>query len=207
MNIPSKLIQDAVNEFSKLPGIGQKTALRLVLHLLKQSPEHCDKLGSAISKMRHEIKFCKKCHNVSDADLCNVCLNPRRNAQVVCVVESIRDVIAIESTQQFNGLYHVLGGVISPVEGIGPDALQIDSLIHRIQEEGVQELIMALSPTMEGDTTIFYISKKVQPYNVKVTSIARGVSFGGELEYTDELTLARSIVNRQPYENYLVSKS
>jgi recombination protein RecR len=206
MNIPSKLIQDAVNEFSKLPGIGQKTALRLVLHLLKQSPEHCDKLGNVVSKMRHEIKFCKKCHNVADGEWCSICLNPRRNNQVVCVVESIRDVIAIESTQQFNGLYHVLGGVISPVEGIGPDALQIESLINRIQQEGIQELIMALSPTMEGDTTIFYISKKVQPYNVKVTSIARGVSFGGELEYTDELTLARSIVNRQPYENYLVSK-
>jgi recombination protein RecR len=206
MNIPSKLIQDAVNEFAKLPGIGQKTALRLVLHLLKQSPQQCDNLGVAISKMRHEIKFCKKCHNVSDGELCSVCANPRRNAQVVCVVESIRDVIAIESTQQFNGLYHVLGGVISPVEGIGPDALQIDSLIHRIEEEGVQELIMALSPTMEGDTTIFYISKRVQAYNVKVTSIARGISFGGELEYTDELTLARSIVNRQPYENYLVSR-
>jgi recombination protein RecR len=206
MNIPSKLIQDAVNEFSKLPGIGQKTALRLVLHLLKQSPQHCDNLGGAISKMRHEIKFCKKCHNVSDGELCSVCANPRRNNLVVCVVESIRDVIAIESTQQFNGLYHVLGGVISPVEGIGPDALQIDSLIHRIDTEGVQELIMALSPTMEGDTTIFYISKRVQAYNVKVTSIARGISFGGELEYTDELTLARSIVNRQPYENYLVSK-
>jgi recombination protein RecR len=206
MNIPSKLIQDAVNEFSRLPGIGQKSALRLVLHLLKQPNDTSAKLGTAITKMRNEVCFCKKCHNVSDAELCNICANPRRNETIVCVVENIRDVIAIESTHQFNGLYHVLGGVISPVEGIGPDTLQIHSLITRIENENVQEIIMALSPTMEGDTTIFYITKKVQHLDVKVTTIARGVSFGGELEYTDEMTLARSIVNRQPYENYLVSR-
>jgi len=206
MNIPSKLIQDAVNEFSRLPGIGQKTALRLVLHLLKQPENTSEKLGATITKMRSEICFCKKCHNVSDTHLCNICANPRRNEELVCVVESIRDVIAIESTNQFNGLYHVLGGVISPVEGIGPDTLTIASLIERVANEGVRELIMALSPTMEGDTTIFYITKKVQHLDVKVTSIARGISFGGELEYTDEMTLARSIANRQPYENYLVSR-
>lgn len=205
MNIPSKLIQDAVNEFSRLPGIGQKTALRLVLHILKQSPEQADKLGVAISKMRNEIKFCKECHNVADTEICNICSSARRNQEIICVVENIRDVIAIETTQQYNGLFHVLGGVISPVEGIGPDMLKIDSLIERIQTKQVRELIMALSPTMEGDTTIFYITKRVQHIEVKVTSIARGISFGGELEYTDELTLARSIANRQPYENYLVS--
>lgn len=205
MNIPSKLIQDAVNEFSRLPGIGQKTALRLVLHILKQESEQADKLGAVISKMRNEIKFCKECHNVSDEEICNFCNSTRRNQEMICVVENIRDVIAIETTQQYNGLFHVLGGVISPVEGIGPDALKIDSLIERIQAKQVKELIMALSPTMEGDTTIFYITKRVQHLEVKVTSIARGISFGGELEYTDELTLARSIANRQPYENYLVS--
>jgi recombination protein RecR len=205
MNIPSKLIQDAVSEFSRLPGIGQKTALRLVLHILKQSPEQADKLGVAISKMRNEIKFCKECHNVADTEICNICSSARRSHEIICVVENIRDVIAIETTQQYNGLFHVLGGVISPVEGIGPDMLKIDSLVKRIETQQVKELIMALSPTMEGDTTIFYITKRVQHLEVKVTSIARGISFGGELEYTDELTLARSIANRQPYENYLVS--
>lgn len=205
MNIPSKLIQDAVSEFSRLPGIGQKTALRLVLHILKQSPEQADKLGVAISKMRNEIKFCKECHNVADTEICNICSSTRRSHEIICVVENIRDVIAIETTQQYNGLFHVLGGVISPVEGIGPDMLKIDSLVKRIETQKVKELIMALSPTMEGDTTIFYITKRVQHLEVKVTSIARGISFGGELEYTDELTLARSIANRQPYENYLVS--
>jgi recombination protein RecR len=156
--------------------------------------------------MRKEICFCRKCHNVSDSDLCNICSNPRRNDEVICVVETIRDVIAIENTHQFNGIYHVLGGVISPVEGIGPDALSIDLLIERVSAGNIRELIMALSPTMEGDTTIFYITKKVQHLNVKITSIARGISFGGELEYTDEMTLARSIANRQPYENYLVNR-
>lgn len=205
MNISSKLIQDAVNEFSKLPGIGQKTALRLVLHILKQPEEQAEKLGFAITKMRKEILFCKQCYNISDADICNICSNPRRNTELVCVVENIRDVIAIESTQQYNGLFHVLGGVISPVEGIGPDALKIEELVTRVQQQGVKELIMALSPTMEGDTTIFYITKKLQHLDIKITSIARGISFGGELEYTDELTLARSIANRQPFEQYLVS--
>jgi recombination protein RecR len=204
MNIPSKLIQDVVNEFSRLPGIGKKSALRLALHLLKQPEANAEKLSSSISKMRKEICFCRKCHNVSDSDLCNICSNPRRNDEVICVVETIRDVIAIENTHQFNGIYHVLGGVISPVEGIGPDALSIDLLIERVSAGNIRELIMALSPTMEGDTTIFYITKKVQHLNVKITSIARGISFGGELEYTDEMTLARSIANRQPY--YLVNR-
>ncbi len=206
MNIPSKLIQDAVNEFSKLPGIGRKSALRLALHLLKQPQQQAEQLGNAVMAMRQQVQFCNRCHNVSDHDSCSICNNRNRNAEVVCVVENIRDVIAIENTHQFNGLYHVLGGVISPIEGIGPETLKIDSLLNRIQNEKITELIMALSPTMEGDTTIFYISKKAAPLGVKVTTIARGISFGGELEYTDELTLARSITNRQPYENYLVSR-
>jgi recombination protein RecR len=206
MNIPSKLIQDAVNELSRLPGIGKKSALRVVLHLLKQPPSESEKLAIAIARMRNEICFCTKCHNVADSALCSICSNTKRNHKIVCVVENLRDIIAIENTHQFNGLYHVLGGVISPVEGIGPDALTIDSLVARIEKEHVEELIMALNPTIEGDTTIFYISKKVQHLHVKITTIARGVSFGGELEYTDEMTLGRAIANRQPYENYLVNR-
>jgi recombination protein RecR len=206
VNFPSKLIEQAVAEFEKLPGIGKKTALRLVLHLLKQDVANVEQFTHAIDKMRKEIQFCKICHNISDQEICSICSNPKRNASLVCVVETIRDVIAIESTNQYHGLYHVLGGVISPMEGIGPDELKIESLIQRCTSGDVKEVIMALNPTIEGDTTIFYISKKLQPLPVKITSIARGVSFGGELEYVDDITLARSIVTRMPYENYFVKQ-
>lgn len=207
MNFPSKLISDAVAEFTKLPGIGEKTALRLVLHLLKQDKEKVSHFGNTISKMRNEIKFCTRCHNVSDAELCGICSNPHRDHSVVCLVETLRDVIAIESTNAFRGAYHVLGGVISPIDGIGPDQLQIESLVKRVKGGSVKEIIMALSPTIEGDTTIFYVSKKLKDFPVHISSIARGVSFGGELEYTDELTLARSIATRMPYENVLVKSN
>ena len=204
MNFPSKLIEQAVSEFEKLPGIGKKTALRLVLHLLKQDVNAAEQFGDAIVRMRKEIKFCRNCHNISDAELCSICENHKRNHSLVCVVENIRDVIAIESTNQYNGLYHVLGGVISPIEGIGPEELKIESLLTRCMINGITEVIMALNPTIEGDTTIFYISKKLQHLPVRITSIARGISFGGELEYVDDVTLARSIATRLPYENYLV---
>ncbi|HYV94744.1 MAG TPA: recombination mediator RecR [Chitinophagales bacterium] len=207
MNFPSKLIEQAVAEFEQLPGIGKKTALRLVLYLMKQDVANVEQFTKAIEKMRNEIRFCKICHNISDHDICSICSNPKRNTSLVCVVETIRDVIAIESTNQYFGLYHVLGGVISPMEGIGPDELKIESLVQRSEKENVKEVIMALNPTIEGDTTIFYISKKLQHLPVKITSIARGVSFGGELEYVDDVTLARSIVTRMPYENYLVKNS
>lgn len=193
-----------MNEFEKLPGIGKKTALRLVLHLLKQDVATAEHFGEAIMRMRREIRFCKNCHNIADHELCSICENPKRNQSLVCVVENIRDVIAIESTNQYNGLYHVLGGVISPLEGIGPEELNIDSLGERCRHGEVKEVIMALNPTIEGDTTIFYLSKKLQSLPVKITSIARGISFGGELEYVDDITLARSIATRMPYENYLV---
>ena len=204
MNYPSKLIAEAVAEFKRLPGIGEKTALRLVLHLLKQDEAKVAKFSQAVEEMRNNIQTCRSCHNYSDEELCSVCSNPNRDVTVVCVVENIRDVIAIENTGTFRGLYHVLGGIISPVNGVGPDDLQIDSLVERIAKEGVEEVIMAISPTMEGDTTIYYISKVLQAHKVKLTTIARGISFGGELEYTDELTLARSLASRMPYENYLV---
>lgn len=211
MNFPSKLIEQAVAEFEKLPGIGKKTALRLVLHLMKQDVTNVEQFTNAVEKMRKEIKFCRICHNVSDHEVCSICSNPKRDGSILCVVETMRDVIAIESTNQYFGLYHVLGGVISPMEGIGPDELKIESLIQRCAngnpgKEGpvVREVIMALNPTIEGDTTIFYLSKKLQNLPVKITSIARGVSFGGELEYVDDVTLARSIVTRMPYENYMV---
>lgn len=189
-----------------MPGIGQKTALRLVLHLLKQPSEKVDRFGDAITRMRQEIKYCKQCHNVSDTELCGVCSNTSRDQSLVCVVESIRDVIAIEHTNQYRGTYHVLGNVISPVDGIGPEDLNIDSLVDRVEAGEVKEIIMALSPTIEGDTTIFFITKQLQQFRVPVTSIARGVSFGGELEYADEMTLARSIANRMPYEKYMVNR-
>lgn len=205
MNFPSKLIEQAVAEFEKLPGIGKKTALRLVLYLMKQSKENVHVFTAAIEKMRNEIRQCNICHNISDHEICSICSNHKRDASVVCVVESMRDVIAIESTNQYHGRYHVLGGVISPMEGIGPDVLKIESLIERCKSNEIKEVIMALNPTIEGDTTIFYISKKLQDLPVKITSIARGISFGGELEYTDDVTLARSIVTRRPYENYLVN--
>ena len=204
MNYPSKLIGDAVAEFKKLPGIGEKTALRLVLHLLKQDSAKVENFSSVIATMRSQTKFCITCHNISDHTTCSVCANPMRDKGSVCIVETIREVIAIENTGVYNGTYHVLNGLISPLNGITPDQLNIDSLISRIREQEVKEVIMALSPTIDGDTTIFYISKKVQSMGVQITSIARGISFGGELEYTDELTLGRSIATRMPYESYLV---
>ncbi len=206
MEFPSKLIEDAVKEFTKLPGIGKKTALRLVLHLLKEETKTVELFGETIVKMRQDIQFCEKCHNVSDQNICSICLNMNRDASTICIVENMRDVIAIENTHQYRGLYHVLGGVISPIDGIGPDNLHIDSLVGRVEKGEVKEIIMALNPTMEGDTTIFYISKRLSDKNVRITSIARGVAFGGELEYVDELTLARSIATRLPYENYLINR-
>jgi len=203
MIFSSKLIENAVDQFSKLPGIGRKTALRLVLHLMKSEKQKVIDFTEAIAKMSHEIMFCKKCHNVSDADLCIICNNPNRNYHQICVVENLRDVIAIESTQQYNGLYHVLGGILSPLDGIGPDQLQIASLQQRISEDGIEEVIMALSPNIEGDTTVYYIAKILRDSSVKMTTIARGIAFGGELEYADEMTLARSIAKRLPIENYV----
>lgn len=207
MIFSSKLIEDAVNEFAKLPGIGKKTALRMVLHLLKKDEADVDAFTGAISKMRHEIKFCKTCHNVSDGEICEICANRGRNQAQVCVVENIRDVIAIESTQQYNGLYHLLGGILSPLDGIGPEQLNIATLRERVEKNGVEELIMALSPTIEGDTTVYYLAKQMQGLPVQITTIARGIAFGGELEYADEMTLARSIAKRLPIENYVSLKS
>ncbi len=207
MKYSSKLITDAVAEFAKLPGIGEKTALRLVLHLLKQDTEKVNGFGEAVTRMRSEVKFCNTCHNVSDNETCEICANIHRDHSTVCLVESIRDVIAIENTQVYRGVYHVLGGVISPIDGIGPEKLSIDSLLQRVAHGEIKEIIMALSPTIEGDTTIFYISKKLKDTGVNITTIARGISFGGELEYTDEMTLARSIATRLPYENVLVKAS
>jgi recombination protein RecR len=203
MIFSSSLLENAVNEFSKLPGIGKKTALRLVLHLLKKDSNDVKIFSDAVLQMRQEIHFCSRCHNIADKGVCNICADRARNENIICVVETIRDVIAIESTQQFNGLYHVLGGIISPLDGIGPDQLEISSLIKRINEEKVEELIFALSPNIQGDTTIYYISKKIVGLPVKITTIARGVAFGGELEYADEMTLARSISNRIPVESYV----
>ncbi|MCS6819838.1 MAG: recombination mediator RecR [Chitinophagales bacterium] len=201
----SKYIAQAVAEFKKLPGIGEKTALRLVLHLLKQDMEKVKLFSEAISNLSTMIKYCSECHNISDEEICPVCKNPQRDRSTICVVETIREVIAIENTGVYNGVYHVLGGLISPIDGVGPESLNIDSLIKRAENQTVREIIMALSPTMDGDTTIFFISKKIADLpHIKITSIARGVSFGGELEYTDELTLARSIATRTPYEFYLV---
>jgi recombination protein RecR len=202
MQFSSQLLESAVNAFSQLPGIGKKTALRLVLHLLKQDEQEVTAFSEVIGRMRREIKFCSRCHNISDAEICSICKNYSRKKELICVVESIRDVIAIESTQQFNGVYHVLGGIISPLDGIGPDQLNIESLLKRVETEKTEELVFALSPTIQGDTTIYYIQKKLGPVNIKVTTIARGISFGGELEYADEMTLARSLQNRQPVEHY-----
>ncbi|MGO4294059.1 recombination mediator RecR [Chitinophaga sp. RAB17] len=206
MIFSSALIENAVNEFAKLPGIGKKTALRLVLHLLKQETAQVEQFGDVIARMRQQIRFCNVCHNVSDAEVCSICSSHSRQKQVVCVVESIRDVMAIENTQQFNGLYHVLGGIISPIDGIGPDQLNVHSLVERVRFQGVEEVIMAVSPTIEGDTTIYYLSKKLKEFPVKITTIARGIAFGGELEYADEMTLARSISNRLPLESYVQNK-
>lgn len=203
MQLPSILLQNAVNEFSRLPGIGKKTALRLVLHLLKQEVGEVQNFGDIISRMRTDIKFCQRCSNISDADICSICANSMRNQHLICVVENIRDVIAIESTQQYSGTYHVLGGVISPLDGIGPNQLNIENLVQRIQNEETEELIFALNPNIQGDTTIYYIQKKIQQCSCKVTTIARGIAFGGELEYADEMTLARSISNRLPVGQYV----
>lgn len=203
MQLPSSLVENAVAEFAKLPGIGKKTALRMVLHLLKQKLQAVEAFTGSIDKMRQQIKFCKRCHNISDGDICSICANSMRNQCIICVVENIRDVIAIESTGQFSGTYHVLGGIISPLDGVGPDQLNIGSLITRIESEQTEELLFALNPNIQGDTTIYYIQKKIQHRPCKITTIARGISFGGELEYADELTLAKSITNRLPVERYM----
>lgn len=196
---PSRLLERAVSEFSKLPGVGRKTALRLVLHMLREEPADTDAFVAALSDLRHNVKHCAVCHNISDTELCPICSNPRRDRSLVCVVENVQDVMAIENTQQYNGLYHVLGGVISPMDGIGPNDIEIDSLVKRVEEhEEIEEVILALSSTMEGDTTNFFISRKLSPLGRKVSVIARGISVGNELEYTDEVTLGRSIVNRTP---------
>ena len=202
MQFPSRLIENAVEEVSKLPGIGKKTALRLVLHLLKNDVSRTDSLAQSLQDLRTKIQYCHQCHNVADGPLCNICQNPQRERNIICLVEDLPDVIAIENTGQYRGLYHVLGGIISPIDGIGPEELQIQSLTERVAQAQppVDEIILALSPTMEGDTTAFYITKKIQPYSVKVSSIARGVPIGGELEYTDEITLGRSILKRRTYQ-------
>lgn len=203
MILPSSLLQNAVDAFATLPGIGKKTALRLVLHLLKQDAQQVDFFSDTVAKMRKEILFCKTCHNISDNSVCSICSNTLRNQKLICVVENIRDVIAIENTQQFNGVYHVLGGIISPLDGVGPNDLNIESLIVRVTEDEIEELIFALNPNIQGDTTIYYIQKKLQGNNCKVTTIARGIAFGGELEFADEMTLAKSLTNRLPIEQYV----
>ena len=195
---PSALLEKAVSEFAKLPGIGRKTALRL-LHTLRQSDESVEQFVGAVSQLKREVKYCRVCHNVSDTEVCPICSDPRRDASIICVVENIQDVMAVENTQQFHGLYHVLGGIISPMDGVGPADLEIDSLVERVARGGIDEVILALSSTMEGDTTNFYISRKLADYPVKLSVIARGISVGNELEYTDEVTLGRSIVNRTPF--------
>ena len=197
---PSRLLEQAVQEFSKLPGIGRKTALRLVLHMLRQDTADVEQFANAVTMMKHDVKFCKVCHNISDQEVCPICADGRRDVSTICVVENIQDVMAIENTQQYHGRYHVLGGLVSPMDGIGPSDLEIDSLVKRVEEGGIQEVIMALSPTMEGDTTSFYIFRKLASFDVKVSIIARGISVGNELEYTDEVTLGRSILNRTPFD-------
>ena len=201
---PSRLLENAVNEFAKLPGIGRKSALRLVLHLLKQDVQDVEIFGNSLIQLRSEIKHCKICHNISDTDVCGICSNPSRNPSLICVVENIKDVMSVENTHQFNGLYHVLGGIISPMDGIGPSDLEIESLVKRAEEGNIDEVILALSTTMEGDTTNFFIFKKLKNTNVKISTLARGVSIGDELEYTDEVTLGRSIVNRMNFEDSII---
>lgn len=204
MNFSSKLLEDAVNEFSKLPGIGQKTALRLVLHLLNREPQEVETFGNSIIKLRQEIKHCSICHNISDNDICEICSSSKREKEIICVVEDTRDVMAVENTSQYFGVYHVLGGLISPMDGVGPSDLFIDTLVQRVSTTPVKEVILAISPTMEGDTTIFYLYKRLKAFQIPITTIARGIAFGGELEYADEITLGRSIVTRVPYENSLL---
>lgn len=205
MNYPSKLIEQAIDEIAKLPGIGKKSALRMALHLLKRDEKHTLKLAEAIVAMRTQIRYCEQCHNISDTEICGICASKKRDSSLVCVVEDARDVLAIENTSQYRGLYHVLGGIISPLEGVGPADLKIDSLIDRITssqqtENPITEIILGLSPTMEGDTTAFYLTKRIKPFGVKITTIARGIPIGGDLEYADEITLGRSIVSRIVYE-------
>lgn len=195
---PSVLLARATDELGKLPGVGPKTALRLALHLLKQPVASVDSLADAISKLRHDIKYCRICHNISDTDVCPICSDEQRDHSTICVVENVQDIMAIENTQAYHGLYHVLGGIISPMDGIGPGDIEIDSLVSRVAAGGIKEVILALSSTMEGDTTNFYITRQLKPFNIKQTVIARGISVGNELEYTDEVTLGRSIVNRTP---------
>jgi recombination protein RecR len=205
LNYPSKLIEQAIDEIAKLPGIGKKSALRMALHLLKRDEKHTLKLAEAIVAMRTQIRYCEQCHNISDTEICGICANQKREASLICVVEDARDVLAIENTSQYRGLYHVLGGIISPLEGVGPADLKIESLINRITtsqntENPITEIILGLSPTMEGDTTAFYLTKRIKPFGVKITTIARGIPIGGDLEYADEITLGRSIVSRIAYE-------
>ena len=202
-NFPSKLLENAVNEFSKLPGIGKKTALRLVLHLLKKEVDEVLRFSRSLTQLREEVKHCTICRNISDHDICNICSNPARDHRIVCVVENIRDVMSIENTRQYRGVYHVLGGIISPMDGIGPADLEIESLLLRVEKGETDEIIFALSTTMEGDSTNFYIFKKLKDFPVKITTLARGVSIGDEIEYTDEITLGRSIVNRMLFENFM----
>ena len=203
MQLPSTLLENAVAQFAKLPGIGKKTALRLVLHLLKQDVNDVQHFGETIAKMRRDIQFCQRCYNVSDGSFCSICSNSARKQNLICVVENIRDVIAIETTQQFNGTYHILGGIISPLDGIGPDQLNIESLVNRVEREETEELLFALNPNIQGDTTIYYIQRKLSHLPCSITTIARGIAFGGELEYADEMTLARSIANRLPIGQYV----
>ncbi|MEO1219106.1 MAG: recombination mediator RecR [Bacteroidota bacterium] len=200
MTYASKLIEEAVEALSALPGIGKKTALRLALFLLKSNEAQTEQLATSLQKLRREIQYCQQCHNVADQELCSICTNPHKDPSVICVVENIQDIIAVEITGQYRGLYHVLGGIISPMEGIGPESLTIDTLLHRVENLTPREIIFALSPTIEGDTTLFYIAKKLKPYPVRITTIARGVAIGSQLEYTDEVTLARSIAARTPYQ-------
>jgi recombination protein RecR len=204
MNFSSKLLEDAVNEFGKLPGIGQKTALRLVLHLLNKDQAEVSQFGNTLIKLKNEIKNCSICHNIADEEICSICTALKREKDVICVVEDTRDVMAIENTNQYYGVYHVLGGLISPMDGIGPSDLNIEKLVERVRTSGAKEIILALSANMEGDTTLFYLHKKLKDFNIPITTIARGIAFGGELEYADEVTLGRSIVTRVPYENTLI---
>ena len=203
MEFSSKLLEKAVNEMAQLPGIGKRTALRLVLHLLKQPSEQTQFLSQALTNMRDEVKFCVNCHNISDVDVCEICSNTSRNHKIICIVEDIRDVMAIENTNQFRGIYHVLGGKISPIDGVGPSQLNITTLVEKVKFGNIEEIIFALSSTMEGDTTNFYIFKQIKDFNIKASTIARGIAVGDELEYADEVTLGRSIVQRVPFENTL----
>ena len=203
MIFSSSLLEKAVNELAKLPGIGKKTALRLALHLLKQPENEVSHFCESIENMRREIQFCSRCYNISDKQMCNICENISRKQDIICVVENIRDVMAIESTQHFNGVFHVLGGIISPLDGVGPEQLNIEPLIQRVQSNEITEIVFALNPNIQGDTTIYYIGRKLKEYPIKITTIARGISFGGELEYADEMTLAKSITNRIPVERYI----